>query len=70
MSIGGFSWNLNIFLNVEVSEVEIDEMFEMADTDRDGVIGFKEFMVIRRVGRKRSGRQLVSSLIPPICRLC
>ena len=54
----------NIFPNVQVSEVEIDEMFEMADTDRDGVIGFEEFMVIRRVGRRSSGRHCVSYLIP------
>ena len=54
----------NIFLNVQVSEVEIDEMFEVADTDRDGIIGFEEFMVIRRVGRRSSGRHCVSYLIP------
>ena len=29
----------------EVSEVEIEEMFDVADTDRDGIIGYPEFMV-------------------------
>ena len=29
----------------EVSETEIEEMFDVADTDRDGIIGYPEFMV-------------------------
>jgi Ca2+-binding EF-hand superfamily protein len=28
-----------------VAEEEIDEMFDVADHDRDGIIGYKEFMV-------------------------
>ena len=40
---------------LQVSEVEIDEMFDVADTDRDGIIGFPEFMVMIRAGTKRIG---------------
>ena len=29
----------------KVSETEIEEMFDVADTDRDGIIGYPEFMV-------------------------
>ena len=28
-----------------MSESEIEEMFDVADTDRDGIIGYPEFMV-------------------------
>ena len=28
-----------------MSETEIEEMFDVADTDRDGIIGYPEFMV-------------------------
>ena len=27
-----------------MSETEIEEMFDVADTDRDGIIGYPEFM--------------------------
>ena len=31
----------------QVSETEIEEMFDVADTDGDGIIGYPEFMVSR-----------------------
>ena len=37
--------NLTFFMALEVSETEIEEMFDVADTDRDGIIGYPEFMV-------------------------
>ena len=33
-----------------MSETEIEEMFDVADTDGDGIIGYPEFMVSRVLG--------------------
>ena len=35
------------YLYDQVSETEIEEMFDVADTDGDGIIGYPEFMVSR-----------------------
>ena len=41
------SYKLIFYLYDQVSETEIEEMFDVADTDGDGIIGYPEFMVSR-----------------------
>ena len=42
-----YSCKLIFYFYDQVSETEIEEMFDVADTDGDGIIGYPEFMVSR-----------------------